>query len=80
MIIVSQLDQEGQMRGLITTLNKQRANYVPVSSPIVYAKVTDFKGAKLGEIKPGEASYDEYRALLEATTADGYARLVGLED
>lgn len=80
MIIVSQLDQEGQMRGLITTLNKQRANYVPVSSPIVYAKLADFKGAKLGEIKPGEASYDEYRELLEATTADGYARLVGLED
>ena len=33
MVLVSQIDQEGEMRGLITTLNKQRAMFVPVSAP-----------------------------------------------
>ena len=44
MVMVSQLDPAGQMRGLITTLSKQRALLVPVSAPIVYIKRDDFDG------------------------------------
>lgn len=77
-VVVSQLDQSGTMRGLITTLNKQRAMFVPVSAPIVYVKRTDITVAGLGRITPANPAYAEYRALLGDTVEQGYARLVGL--
>ena len=76
MIVVSQLDRDGLMRGLITTLNKQRANYVPVSTPIVYAKREGGANLALGEIAQGHASYGLYSTLLRDTVSEGYARLV----
>jgi DNA-binding Xre family transcriptional regulator len=76
MIVVSQLDREGCMRGLITTLNKSRATYVPVSTPIVYSKRDDAAGLALGEIAPGHASHAAYSAMLNETMSEGYARLV----
>ena len=76
MIVVSQLDRFGQMRGLITTLNKQRAMFVPVSSPIVYLKRDIFQDVTLGEINTGHKSFVEYQSLLHETVDQGYARLV----
>ncbi len=76
MVLVTQIDQAGEMRGLITTLNKQRAMFVPVSAPIVYVKRSDFKGTVLGDVLPGSAAFETYKALLDATTEEGYARLV----
>ena len=76
MIVVSQLDRVGQMRGIITTLNKQRAMLVPVSTPIVYRKYHDFAGLRLGEVNPGEAGYADYRQILDETVREGYARFV----
>ena len=52
MVMVSQLGPDGQMRGLITTLSKQRAQLMPVSAPIVYIKRDDFSGVALGESQP----------------------------
>ncbi|HKZ96003.1 MAG TPA: helix-turn-helix transcriptional regulator [Hyphomicrobiaceae bacterium] len=78
MILVTQIDQTGHMRGLITTLNKQRATFVPVAAPIVYVKRQDFKGAALGEIREKSPDYKAYKELLDVTMAEGYARLVGL--
>ena len=75
MIVVSQLDRDGLMRGLITTLNKHRANYVPVSTPIVYAKREE-AAMTLGAILPGSPVHAEYKALLRDTISEGYARLV----
>lgn len=76
MIVVSQIDRAGQMRGLITTLNKQRAVLVPVSAPIVYAKQDVFAPHAFGEIGPQHAAYASYRSLLSDTVEAGYARLV----
>ena len=76
MIVVSQLDRDGLMRGLITTLNKQRASYVPVSTPIVYAKRDETASLALGVVAPGHGDYDAYKALLRETISEGYARLV----
>ena len=76
MIVVSQLDRDGLMRGLITTLNKQRANYLPVSTPIVYAKRDGATNLALGKIRPGHPAHTDYRALLCGTISEGYARLV----
>ena len=63
MVMLSQLDPSGQMRGLVTTLAKQRAQLVPVSAPIVYLKRDDFS-AGLGEIGADDASHREYSLLL----------------
>ena len=77
MVMVSQLGPDGQMRGLITTLSKQRAQLMPVSAPIVYIKRDDFAGVALGEISAGDTGHAEYRRILDETVEQGYARLIG---
>jgi DNA-binding Xre family transcriptional regulator len=74
MVMVSQLGPTEQMHGLITTLHKQRAQFVPVAAPIVYVKRNDFKGAPLGEIPASRAA--DYRRLLAESMEQGYARLL----
>jgi transcriptional regulator with XRE-family HTH domain len=77
MVMVSQLDAAGSMRGLITTLHKQRAQFMPVSAPIVYVKQGDFAGVALGEVGEGHASFGAYRQMLAEALDQGYARLIG---
>ena len=77
MVIVSQLDRDGLMRGLITTLNKQKAVLVPVSAPMLYQRRETFAPDAFGEIGPSHARHAEYAALLSETTSQGYARLIG---
>ncbi len=78
MVMVSQLDPAGIMRGLITTLHKQKASLVPVSAPIVYVKQDEFSSIKLGEVEAGDAAFAAYRQLIEETVAQGYAKLIDL--
>lgn len=78
MVIVSQIDRAGEMRGLITTLNKQRASFVPVSAPIVYAKRDSFAANAFGDIEPSHAQFAAYKALLAETLGEGYARLASI--
>ncbi len=77
MIMLSQLDQMGHMRGLITTLNKQGAVLIPVCSPIVYAQRKDIAADELGEISPSHTCHEAYRSLISEATTQGYAKLVG---
>ena len=76
MVIVSQLDTQGEMRGIITTLNKQGRIFVPVAAPIAYIQRSDVKDTALGEIAPGAADYAAYQAILTETMNEGYAKLV----
>ncbi len=76
MITVSQLDRAGEMRGLITTLNKQGAMFVPVATPIVYASRESFSSDCLGEITQRNPVYEAYQRLLKDSLSQGYARLV----
>lgn len=76
MVMVSQLDPAGVMRGLITTLSKQRAVLMPVSAPIVYLKRDDFTGAALGEVGADQEAFAGYQLLLDETVEQGYARLI----
>ena len=76
MVMVSQLDQRGRMRGLITTLHKAGPTLVPVSAPVIYTKQSEIDPAALGEIRPGHASYAAYRQLLCDATTDNYVRLI----
>jgi DNA-binding Xre family transcriptional regulator len=77
MIMVSSLGPSGEMRGLITTLNKRGATFVPVSAPIVYAKRDDFAGLDLGEVAADRAGALGYCQHIGEITAQGYARLIG---
>ena len=76
-VMVSQLGPAGQMRGLITTLHKQRAAFVPVSAPIAYVKRDDFGGLELGEIPAARATSLGYRQIIDEVMEQGYARLIG---
>jgi DNA-binding Xre family transcriptional regulator len=76
MIIVSQLNQLDEMRGLITTVSRNGAIVLPVSAPLVYVKRDPFGEPALGQITKGHESYEAYRDLLETTIRDGYGRLV----
>lgn len=76
MVIVSQLDRAGEMRGIITTLNKQRAMFVPVATPIVYIRRDEFDSRCFGELGKSNAHYNEFNKLLIDTQEQGYARLV----
>ena len=78
MIMVSQLDPAGVMRGLITTLHKQKATLVPVSAPIVYVKQDEFSAIKLGEVGAGDAAFGGYRQLIEEAMGQGYAKLIDI--
>ena len=76
MVVVSRPDATGHMRGLITTMHKQRAHFLPVSAPIAYIRHQDFKGVLLGEIAGGQAVDAGYRQVLRDTLDQGYARLI----
>jgi transcriptional regulator with XRE-family HTH domain len=76
MVTISQLDQAGLMRGIIATLNKQRAVFVPVAAPIVYLRKESFAGVTFGDIKNGHRHFADYQQLLAETIESGYARLV----
>ena len=77
MVVLSQVDSLGQMRGLITTLNKQKAMLVPVSAPIAYTRIGTHERPAFGEIKEDHASHAEYRTMLAETLDGAYARLIG---
>ena len=76
MVMVSQVDRFGEMRGIITTVHKHGAMLVPVATPIVYARREDFSGA-FGEITAKSPAYEAYKKTLDETVSEGYARLVG---
>jgi hypothetical protein len=75
MIVVSQVDRFGEMRGIITTIHKHGAVLVPVATPIVYAKRAEFDGY-LGDITAAHPHYGQYKKMLEDTMGDGYAKLI----
>lgn len=76
MVIISQIDRAGEMRGLVTTLNKQRATFTPVATPIVYCRRENFAGESLGELAEGHKDFKRYNSALKETIEQGYARLV----
>jgi transcriptional regulator with XRE-family HTH domain len=77
MVMVSPLGPSGEMRGIVTTLNKRGAVLVPVSAPIVYARRDDFAAIELGEIPADRASALGYRRTVDEVISQGYARLIG---
>lgn len=76
MIVVSQLDRAGAMRGIITTLNKHKASFIPVATPIVYLRQEQFSADELGLIEKNHRAYGKLKDILKETTEEGYARII----
>jgi hypothetical protein len=76
MVVVSQLDRAGEMRGIITTLNKQRATFIPVATAIIYARRENFDSETFGEVTSKSRAFPAYKRLLDETLDQGYARLI----
>ena len=71
MIVVSQVDRFGEMRGIVTTIHKHGAMLVPVATPIVYVKRETFDGS-LGDIT---AANPLVRVIQEGARGDDERRL-----
>jgi hypothetical protein len=76
MVVVSRPDASGHMRGLITTMHKQKAHFLPVSAPLAYQRCEDFKGVLLGEVPQQQAIEAGYTQTLRDTLDQGYGRLI----
>ncbi|MGI9521502.1 MAG: helix-turn-helix transcriptional regulator [Hyphomicrobiaceae bacterium] len=76
MIVLAQLDQTLQMRGLITTLSRRGADIRPVSTPIVYRKLSPHETPDLGVIVKGSESFAAYDELLSACLTEHYVSLI----
>ncbi len=76
MVLLSQLDQTHTMRGIITTLSRNRAMISPVSAPIVYQQLMGRDTAVFGEITANDAAFEWYREQIELCVKDGHATLI----
>lgn len=77
MVLLAQIDQTRQMRGLITTLSRRGATIAPVSAPIVYRALEQPDEANYGEIGAGHDAYEAYRAALDECIDEGYVTVIG---
>jgi class 3 adenylate cyclase len=78
-VLLSQLQQTNEMRGLITTLaNDTGAMFVPASAPIVYMRHDSLEGQQFGHLTPDDAGYEKFRIVLRDTMQKSFVRLVGM--
>jgi hypothetical protein len=78
LIVVSRPTIEGDMAGLLTTLQAGKgAGLLPVATPILLAPLRRFAGTvAFGRIEAGHPQYDLYRSHLDRVTGDGFAALL----
>jgi transcriptional regulator with XRE-family HTH domain len=77
MIVVARPTINGEMHGLLTTLQVGRGSQLtPTSAPIVMVPLEAGQRASYGRIAAGHDSYPKYRALLRRTLDDSFAHLV----
>ena len=76
-VLVSQLAQTQEMRGLITTLaNDTGAIFIPASAPIVYQRRASLEGLHFGHLTPDDPDYEDYRTLLRDTVRKSFVRMI----
>ena len=79
MVLVSQIDQFGMMRGIISTLNKAIGSaFTPVAAPIIYERIEDVEAPSYGTIAADHDAFAGYQAKLLQATEQQYVRLLGM--
>ena len=76
MVLLSQLDQTETMRGLITTVSRDRATITPVSAPIIYQRLAAGASADYGEFAADDAGFAGYRGTLDACVDEGFVTVI----
>ncbi|WP_442583423.1 helix-turn-helix domain-containing protein [Mesorhizobium sp. ASY16-5R] len=78
LIVVSRPTIEGDMVGLLTTLQVGKGtSLLPVATPIVLVPLRRLPGnISFGHIEAGHARYESYRAELSRAIDDGFAKLI----
>ena len=78
-IILSQLNVQKRMRGVMLTMGHAFANiYAPVAVPVFMTKHEKISSNMIGVIGPGSASHQAYRDELLAVELEHYARWIRL--
>jgi transcriptional regulator with XRE-family HTH domain len=74
LIIVARPTIQGEMYGIITTLQVGRgAQLMPVSAPIAFVPLARFADAQFGRIDEGHRCYPDYRRHLKRTVEEPFA-------
>jgi hypothetical protein len=77
-IILSTIDGDGTMKGLLQTLhNPFGTAFIPVSAPFVLRKTNGHEFA-MGELDETTTDYKAHRQLLEEVKKDGFGKYIGL--
>ncbi|MGE0698815.1 MAG: multiprotein-bridging factor 1 family protein [Hyphomicrobiaceae bacterium] len=78
LVTVSRPTITGEMHGILATLKVGRGSQlIPVAAPIVLVPIR--AGAlppAFGQIAPGHAAFEAYRAMLKRTTSDEFAAVI----
>jgi transcriptional regulator with XRE-family HTH domain len=78
LITVSRPTITGEMHGILATLKVGKGSQLmPVAAPIAFLPMRPGDAPAFGQIAPGHAAYEGYRALLRRTTDDQFALLIG---
>jgi hypothetical protein len=75
-VLLTQIDRDGIMRGLITTLHAVDGHFVPVATPIVYVRRDEIDPADLGGIGPDHPRFAAYAQLIRRALEVGFVRLL----
>jgi transcriptional regulator with XRE-family HTH domain len=77
LIVVGRPSINGEMHGLLTTLQVGRgAHLIPVSAPIALVPLKRLSDVHFGRIPATHQAYARYRAVLKRTTEEPYALLL----
>lgn len=79
LITVSRPTISGEMHGILATLKVGRGSQlIPVAAPIAFVPIRDTtQPPAFGQIAPGHAAFDKYKALIKRTTSEDFAVLMG---
>jgi hypothetical protein len=78
-IILSQIDNDGIMRGLIQTLFNPFANaYIPASAPVVMRRKTSISNFQLGTLDEKHRDYKIHRDLIEQAAKNDFFKIIPL--
>jgi transcriptional regulator with XRE-family HTH domain len=77
LVIISRPTINGEMFGIMTTLQVGRGNnLMPVSAPVVYVPLGTLADPGFGRIAPDHACYERYRKYLKRTTEEQFAQFL----
>ncbi len=78
LIVVSRPTISGAMHGILATLKVGRGSQLtPVAAPIALVPMRGGDAPAFGQIAPGHAAFAGYRSLLQRTTEEQFALLLG---